>query len=69
MHFNTPSEVRASEVRASADRAALEDALRSMAGLDINPYSTPSNRCQWQRGFSNASPNSWEGQMDLGYPY
>lgn len=54
--FNSPE-----EVAAWADRAAAQDLERHRKfGIDLNPYCTTHARDDWQRGFDNAPPWSWE---------
>ena len=54
--FSTPE-----EAKASAANAAAEDYDRHIKyGFDLNPFSTPGARDDWQRGFDNAGPRSYE---------
>jgi hypothetical protein len=54
--FNTPE-----EVLVWADKAAREDIARHREhGIDLNPFCTPGARDDWQRGFDNAGPRSYE---------
>lgn len=65
--FNSPE-----EVIAWADKAAADDYKRHLPvhqdpdgttwQVDKNPYSTGGARNDWQRGFDNAPPYSWESQ-------
>lgn len=38
-------------------------------GVDLNPYSTPSARYMWEKGFNNLPLNSWEGDISYNIPY
>lgn len=61
MRFNTPE-----EVLAWADKVAREDIQRSKEhDVDLNPFSTDGARNQWQRGFDNLPPRSYEGSRDF----
>ena len=54
--FNTPE-----EAKAWAKEAAREDYQRHKEfGIDLNPYSTVGARNDWQRGFDNLGPRSYE---------
>ena len=56
------------EVREWADRAAASDLPRHQTqGYDLNPYSTPGARSDWQRGFDGAPPRSWELASTYGW--
>lgn len=67
--FNTPE-----DVKAWARKAAAEDYQRHLPvhtdpdgtkwQVDKNPYTTPGARNDWQRGFDNAPPYSWEGTRE-----
>ena len=63
MRFNTPE-----EVKVWAARAAAEDyRLHQLHGSGLNPFSTEGARNDWQRGFDNMGPRSYErreGQSD-----
>ena len=49
------------EAKAAAERAAVEDyALHIKYGVDLNPFCTQGARDDWQRGFDNAGPRSYE---------
>lgn len=74
MQFNTPE-----EVRAWADKAARADYERHKPvhvdekteepwQWDKNPYSTPGNRSDWERGFAGEPVNSFEPE-NLGLFY
>ncbi len=59
--FNT-----AGEVEAWAAKAAAEDYARHLAfGVDLNPFCTPGARSDWQRGFDNLGPRSYELSVDF----
>lgn len=54
--FNTPE-----ELKEWAAKAAAEDYKNHKEhGVDLNPYSTEGVRNQWQRGFDNLGPRSYE---------
>ena len=65
MRFNTPE-----DVKAWAQKAAASDFERHQVihvdedgttwQVDKNPYSTPGARNDWQRGFYNATPRSYD---------
>lgn len=65
MQFNTPA-----ELKAWAKNAAAEDYKRHLPvhtdpngtpwQVDKNPYCTSGARADWQRGFDNAPPRSYE---------
>lgn len=67
--FNSPE-----EVAAWANSAAASDFKRhskvhtnedgSNWQVSLNPYCTPGMRNDWQRGFDNAPPRSWEGTRE-----
>lgn len=60
MRFNTPE-----EVLAWADKVAREDIQRHLDnGVDLNPFCTDGARNQWQRGFDNLPPRSYESTLD-----
>ena len=49
------------DVVAWAERCAADDYERHLKfGHDLNPYCTPGARSDWQRGFDNSPPYSWE---------
>lgn len=53
---NTPE-----EAKASAAKAAAEDYYHHIKhDKDLNPFTTPGARNDWQRGFDNAGPRSYE---------
>lgn len=70
MRFNTKE-----EVISWADKAAREDYERHLPvhtdpdgktwQVDKNPFCTYGARNDWQRGFDNAPPRSWEGTRDF----
>jgi len=61
MRFNTPE-----EVKAWAMKAATEDYKNHKAhGVDLNPFSTDGARNDWERGFNNEPPWSWEGTLEF----
>jgi len=58
-------------LKAAAEKAAAEDLARHLPvhtdpqtgepyQISLNPYSTVGARNEWQRGFDNAPPHSWE---------
>lgn len=54
------------EVKAWAAKAAAQDYERHIAhGIDLNPFCTDGARNDWQRGFDNAPPYSFEGTLDF----
>lgn len=54
--FNTPE-----EVKEWAAKAAAEDYERHIKyDIDLNPFFTPGARNDWQRGFDNLGPRSYE---------
>ena len=65
MRFNTPD-----EVKAWARKAAAADYARHLPihtdpdgttwQVDKNPYTTTGARNDWQRGYDNKPPHSWE---------
>lgn len=69
MRFSNPA-----EVVAWADKAAKGDHVcHLIVHLDedgtpwqtsANPYSTPHMRMDWQRGYDNSPPHSWEGTRE-----
>jgi hypothetical protein len=49
------------EAKAAAANAAAEDYANHIKyGSDLNPFCTPGARDDWQRGFDNAGPRSYE---------
>lgn len=58
--FNNPKEVHEWALRAA--KGDIE--LSILRGNDMNPYCTQGARNDWQRGFDNVAPHSWEGPMD-----
>lgn len=65
MRFNTPE-----EVKAWATTAASEDYKRHVEhGIDLNPYCTEGARNDWQRGFNNVPPRSYELTQDFDTMY
>lgn len=61
MRFNTPE-----EVLAWADKVAREDIKRHKENnIDLNPFCTDGARNDWQRGFDNLGPRSYEGSKDF----
>lgn len=64
MRFNTPAEVVAWADKAAAEDWARTEASKAMANvygytIDLNPYSTPGARHDWQRGYDGAPPPSY----------
>lgn len=54
--FDTPE-----DAKTWAEKAAAEDRKRHLeGGVDLNPYCTVGARTDWQRGFDNAGPRSYE---------
>ena len=65
MRFNTPL-----EIVAWADNAAIDTMKRHLEhGHDLNVFSTEGARNDWQRGFENASPRSFEVTQDYDTAY
>lgn len=63
MRFNTPEEVKQWATEAAAD----DYASHIEHGVGLNPFCTPGAREDWQRGFDNLGPRSYErreGQTD-----
>lgn len=61
--FNTPD-----DVKAWAEKVAAQDLERHRKfGIDLNPYCTPGAQNDWQRGFDNAPPWSWESATTLDF--
>lgn len=54
--FNTPAEVKEWARKA----AAINYKNHTEKGHDLNPYCTPGARSDWQRGFDNAPPRSYD---------
>lgn len=65
MRFNTPEEVKTWAARAAADdyRRHIEH------GIDFNPFCTVGARNDWQRGFNNDPPRSYEGTLEFDTVY
>ena len=58
------------EVRFWAEGAARGDIQRHRElGHDLNVYCTPGARNDWQRGFDNAPPRSWERTQEYDTMY
>ena len=54
--FNSPE-----EVKAYMDEVVKDDYQRHLDhGISLNPFSTEGARTDWQRGFDNAGPRSYE---------
>ena len=65
MRFNTPL-----EIVAWADNAAIDTMKRHLEhGHDLNVFSTEGARNDWQRGFDNAPPRSFEVTQDYDAAY
>jgi hypothetical protein len=65
MRFNTPL-----EIVAWADNAAIDTMKRHLEyGHDLNVFSTEGARNDWQRGFDNAPPRSFEVTQDYDTAY
>lgn len=65
MSFATPNDVLVwAEEEARGDiernRKIRYDRDGTPYQIDLNPYSTQGARNDWQRGFDNAPPRSWE---------
>jgi hypothetical protein len=61
MRFNSSE-----EVLAWAEKVAREDIARHREhNIDLNPFCTQGARNDWQRGFDNAGPRSYEGPRDF----
>ena len=63
--FNTPEEIKAWARKAAADdykkHAVIHTDPEGIAWqVDKNPYCTPGARNDWQRGFDNEPPRSYE---------
>lgn len=59
--FNTPE-----EVKEWAAKAAADDYRRHIEyDIDLNPFSTVGARNDWQRGFDNLGPRSYESSVDF----
>lgn len=57
--FNTPE-----EVLLYAEKAAAEDYAKHIEfGVDLNPFCTTGARNDWQRGFDNLGPRSYEASV------
>lgn len=56
MRFNTPEEVKAWARKAAASNYKSH----TENGHDLNPYCMPGARTDWQRGFDNAPPRSYD---------
>ena len=54
--FNTPEEVKEWAMRAAADDIRRHREF----GISLNPYCTVGARNDWQRGFDNKGPRSYE---------
>lgn len=63
--FNTPEEVKewAAEVAADDYRRHIE------YGIALNPFSTPGAIDDWERGFNNLGPRSYERSVDFNTIY
>lgn len=60
MRFSTPEQVKEYAVRAAAG-----DYQRHIDfNTDLNPFCTDGARDDWQRGFDNAGPRSYESSVD-----
>lgn len=65
MRFSTPT-----DVLNWANKVAAEDIQRHKdSGVDLNPYCTEGARNDWQRGYDNLGPRSWEGSRDFDTMY
>jgi hypothetical protein len=63
--FNTPE-----EVKAWCAVAAANDYKRYIENdCDLNPFSTDGARNDWQRGFDNAGPRSYETTIEFDTMY
>jgi hypothetical protein len=53
-------------IRAEAEELAKDDIRRHRQyGNDLNVFSLPMSRANWQRGFDNAGPRSYENGVDF----
>lgn len=65
MNFNTPG-----DVVAWADKAAIDSMKRHLEhGHDLNVFSTEGARNDWQRGYDNEPPRSFELTKDYDTAY
>lgn len=61
MRFNTPE-----EVLVWADKVAREDIKRYHENnVELSPFCTQGARNDWQRGYDNLGPRSYEGPRDF----
>lgn len=60
MRFSTPEQVKEYAVRA----ATWDYQNHINFNLDLNPFCTDGARDDWQRGFNNAGPRSYESSVD-----
>lgn len=59
--FNTPE-----EVKVWAAKTVIGDYEMAMKhGSSLNPFCTDGARNDWQRGFDNAGPRSYESSIDF----
>lgn len=54
--FDTPEQVK----QWAAEAAAVDYARHIEKGYGLNPYCTEGARTDWQRGFDNAGPRSYD---------
>ena len=59
--FNTPEEVKEYATKVAADYYRRHKEY----GIDLNPFCTPGARNDWQRGFDNKGPRSYEVSIDF----
>lgn len=57
--FNTPEEAKAAALAA----ATVDLRYHKEHGVDLNPFCTDGARNDWQRGFDNAGPRSYESPL------
>lgn len=72
--FHTPEEVVAWAERVAREdierhRPIHHDADGTPYQIDLNPYTTPGARNDWQRGFDNAPPRPWERTQEYDTMY
>ena len=60
MRFSTPDQV----IKTMNEIVIREYAFSLLHGTDLNPFSTEGARNQWQRGFNNMGPRSFESTLD-----
>ena len=68
MRFNTPEDVKAWARKAAANDYKKHSVIHTDPDgtkwqVDKNPYCTPGARSDWQRGFDDVPPKSWENPV------